>query len=81
MIGGAVDQAALGGHPSDEEVEQHPALGSEQGGEADFALPNRLDVLGDQPLQERPPIGAVERDHRATGRGASYSTLSVIPTM
>src|SRR5205085_2324082 len=62
----AVDEIALAGI-DDEEVEQDLALRLEKGGISGLPVRERLDVGGQEPLQEARCIGPGDRDRRPLG--------------
>ncbi len=63
-VGGGVEQDGVG-LADQEQVEQQPAGRGEQGAEAEFALRQRFDVLGQQIVQEVPGVGAGDADQGA----------------
>src|SRR6185437_4382290 len=63
LVRGAIEPATFGA-PDDEEVVEQPSLRRQQRPEERLAGGQRLDVLGQEALQEAPPVLAGDRDQR-----------------
>jgi hypothetical protein len=61
--------------PNHEEVVEQPALRRQQRAEAGFARRHRLDILGDQTLQEVPPIRPADRNQGSARKGGEVRAI------